>query len=220
VSAASRARAAVVVVHGLWMPGTETVLIRRRLARAGFDTFLFRYRSVSRSLRENARRLAEFVASIPNDTVHFVGHSLGGVLVLSMLATEGVARPGRVVCMGSPLCGTAVGARLAHYRLGRWIDGRSICELIDCGGLPAWQGRHDVGVLAGSRGIGIGRLLGGLSGPNDGLIAVAETALPGATDHLVIPVAHTEFLWSRLAMRQIVAFLRNGRFDRTAGGAR
>ena len=71
----------VVVVHGLWMPGMETLLLQRRLHDAGFSPRLFRYRSVSDNLDANAAALARFVDRTPGGPVHVVGHSLGGVFV-------------------------------------------------------------------------------------------------------------------------------------------
>src|SRR5690606_6913940 len=110
VSAETRARPPVVVVHGLWMPGAETAYVRHRLAAAGFEPHVFRYRSVAEGLDANARRLAELVRALPEGAVHFVGHSLGGVLILRMLELfPELDRGGRVVCLGSPLAGTSAG---------------------------------------------------------------------------------------------------------------
>ena len=173
-------RAAVVVVHGLWMPGTEMVLLRRRLKAAGLMPALFRYKSVTRSLTDNAKALAEFADGVAADTLHFVGHSLGGVLTLDMLAHHELDRPGRVVCIGSPLRGTFVGARLQRFGTGgQRIIGKSIDELVTRGGLPHWSSPREVGVVAGDLPVGLGRPFG-LRGPNDGMVTVEETKLPGA----------------------------------------
>ncbi|HLF11354.1 MAG TPA: alpha/beta hydrolase, partial [Gammaproteobacteria bacterium] len=133
----STAIPSVVVVHGLWMPGTETLLMRRRLEAAGFATRLFRYRSVAHGLRANALRLAEFLAGLRDETVHLVGHSLGGVLILETLAGHPVACSGRVVCLGSPLTGSRTAAVLAGLPGGRWFIGKSMRDLLDRRGLAA-----------------------------------------------------------------------------------
>jgi pimeloyl-ACP methyl ester carboxylesterase len=207
---------AVVVAHGVWMPGVETAVLRRRLRAAGFEPHLFRYASVRATLTENAERLARFAAALPAATIHLVGYSLGGVVAVAMLEAHRPPRGGRVVCLGSPLRGSRAGAGLARSGLGRLLIGRSVLELNERGGLAAWQGPAELGVIAGSQGLGIGRLTGVLPQPSDGTVAVAETRLAGAADHLLLDVTHTTMLFSREVAAQTVEFLRTGRFDRAA----
>jgi hypothetical protein len=212
----SAPQASVVVVHGLWMPGTETALMRRRLQAAGFATRLFRYRSVMHGLTANATRLAEFLALVPGDTVHMIGHSLGGVLILEALAQQPFAREGRVVCLGSPLAGSCTADVLAGSRAGRWVIGRCMLDMLERGGLRECDVPREVGIIAGNSPVGFGRLVGGLIGPNDGTVAVEETRLPGAADHIVLPASHFSLLWSMEVHRQILCFLEHGRFRHDA----
>jgi pimeloyl-ACP methyl ester carboxylesterase len=202
----------VVVAHGLWMPGWETAVLRRRLARAGFAPCLFRFPSVGETLGANAERLARFAAKVPGEVVHFVGYSLGGVVTLTMLEAQPPARPGRVVCLGSPLNGSCSGRRLAALPGGARLLGRCMGELHEHGGVPPWTARRDLGIIAGNVAVGFGRLLDALQGPNDGTVAVAETMLEGAAAHLVLPVSHTSMLFSPTVAAQTVHFLRNGQF--------
>jgi 8-oxo-dGTP pyrophosphatase MutT (NUDIX family) len=204
----------VVVVHGLWLPGYETALLRRRLARAGFLPSLFRFRTVRDGLDANAERLAHFAERLPGHKVHFVGHSLGGVVAAHMLQTRPPLRAGRVVCLGSPLRGTHSGKRLARFRWGAGMTGRSIGDLLARGGLKPWSGTADLGVIAGDFPLGLGLLLGALPRPHDGVVAVEETRLEGATDHLVLPLSHTALVFSHAVAAQVVHFLRHGRFER------
>ena len=74
--------APVVLVHGLWMPGTELALLERRLSTAGFDAWRFRYASVADDLDRNADRLADYVATVTGNAVHLLGHSLGAFVIL------------------------------------------------------------------------------------------------------------------------------------------
>ncbi|HEX7080763.1 MAG TPA: alpha/beta fold hydrolase [Gammaproteobacteria bacterium] len=203
---------AVVVVHGLWMPGWETWLLRRRLEAAGYRTYVFVYRTVEHGLDENANRLAEFAAGIPGAPLHFVGHSLGGVLILRLFQRHALPHAGRIVCLGSPLNGTHAGRVLEGTPFGRRVVGRCIRDLLTSGGCGAWTGPCEVGVIAGSLPLGLGRLLGGLPSPNDGTVAVDETRLAGAADHVVLPCTHLSMLWSPEVAEHVVRFLRAGRF--------
>ncbi|HET7132489.1 MAG TPA: alpha/beta fold hydrolase [Gammaproteobacteria bacterium] len=213
--------ASLVIVHGLWMNSLSMEPLRRRFAARGFAAHVFRYPSVSHGLEANAARLADFVAAVPGDTVHFVGHSLGGVLIGAMLERAQVGgRARRVVCLGSPFAGSAIGARVARWGpLGSRCIGRSIGDLNACGGFPEWRAPQELGVIAGNRPYGFGRLLGGFDEPNDGTVAIAETHVRGAADHIVLPVTHMSMLWSRLVLDQALAFLETGRFRRAPSPA-
>ena len=76
----------VVLVHGLWMRGWVMTLLGLRLQRCGFHTVVFSYPSMNNSLSQNALLLSNFVAGITASRIHFIGHSLGGLLIMQMLA--------------------------------------------------------------------------------------------------------------------------------------
>lgn len=200
-----------VVAHGLWMPGWETLLLRRRLAAAGYNTRLFKYSTTGVGLDANVARFRRFVAAQPG-TLHLVGYSLGGVLAVRMLQQAELGSVQRIVCLGAPLNGTQVGARLAAQPGGRRMLGRSILDLLAEAPLPPWSGVPPLGVVAGNVGVGLGRLLTSFDGANDGTVGVAETELAGANDHIVLSVSHTTMLFSRQVADQAVSFLRHARF--------
>jgi pimeloyl-ACP methyl ester carboxylesterase len=205
----------VVMVHGLWMTGTESGLLRRRLeGEYGFVTYQYSYRSVSDGLKENVRQLREFIREAPGNTVHVVGHSLGGLLALHTLTEFPEPRPGRIVCLGSPLRGSIAARAVAGIPFGPEILGRTIQEAVLNGGLPEYQGTREVGVIAGTLGMGLGVVIENLPEPNDGTVAVEETRLPGVKDHLELPVTHTGLLVSAEVASQTAFFLRHGEFAR------
>jgi len=202
----------VIVVHGLWLPGLETKLLRHRLQVAGFKPLLFQFPTLRGTLAQNVQRLAQFAAQVPGEKLHFVGYSLGGVVTLSMLADRKQPQPGRIVCLGSPLTGCSVAKRISASALGRAIVGRSLLEHTHRGGIMRWEQKSELGIIAGARSLGIGRLVAELPGANDGTVAVVETAIPGATAHLTLPVTHTQLLFDRTVARQTIHFLRHGSF--------
>ncbi|HEU4617529.1 MAG TPA: alpha/beta hydrolase [Gammaproteobacteria bacterium] len=207
----------VVVAHGLWMPSWVTAVLRGRLEAAGFATAAFSYASVTAGLEENAVRLAAFAAALPRSRLHFVGHSLGGVVAATMLGRPGLGRErldvGRLVCLGSPLVASHCASVLLAHRPTRRVAGHCLADLVAAGGLRHWQGPFEIGIIAGDIGLGFGRLLGGLPPPHDGTVAVAETRLPGATAHRVLHETHTSLLWSAEVAAETVRFLRTGRFS-------
>jgi len=211
-------RESVIFVHGVWLRGWTLALQKQRIQACGFTARAFSYASIEEDLDSNARRLAAFSREQAADVVHFVGHSLGGLLTLRMLDIEPEPRAGRIVLAGSPWGGSAA-ARAVH----RWPGGNSLLGHT----LTQWTddrrtdlgGRYPIGVIAGSLGFGVGAMVTRLPRPHDGTVTVAETRLPTMTDHIVLPVTHTGMLTSKSVAQQVCAFLRTGRFDRAARAA-
>lgn len=202
----------VVLVHGLWMNALAMVPLQARIARCGFRVERFGYRSVMGAPDHSAGRLSRFVSGLKADRVHLVGHSLGGILILRALAQQPDARIGRVVLLGTPLAGSRAGRGLSRFRVGRWMLGESRTLWQEASPPPAPAG-VEVGVLAGNLAVGLGRIVARLTGPNDGAVTVAETAMPGAADSMVLRVSHSGLLVSGAVARQVCAFLKQGRFS-------
>lgn len=207
-------RARLIFVHGLWMTGAESRWLRRRLeAQFGFDTETFGYRTVSEPLEQVLERLAAAMKSRPASAVHVIGHSLGGVVGYRLFERQRDLPPGRAVFLGSPLCGSQAARGLERFSLGhRMIGGLAVAELL---GQPErrWSAKRDLGLIAGTRPVGLGRLFAGFAEPNDGTVAVRETRLEGATDQLVLPVSHLGMLMSARVADECGRFLRDGHFS-------
>jgi len=209
----------VVCVHGFWSHGTGMYLIKRRLEREfGFRALLFSYRSVHGTLDENAAALASFIRRQEIDGVHIVGHSLGGVLALRMLANDAGALPGRVVCLGSPLTGSRAAKILGAQEWAENIIGRSLPAGVIHESANEWAGdvceQREIGVIAGTVPLGFGRLFAKFNEDNDGTVAVSETWIKGAKDRLVLPVSHKGMLVSSDVADQTGSFLKRGEFLR------
>jgi pimeloyl-ACP methyl ester carboxylesterase len=172
--------ATVVLVHGLWMNGLEMSLLRHRLNKDGFATYRFSYPTVRCDIAANAARLQDFLRDIDADTVHLVGHSLGGLVILRLFEDFPEQRPGRIVLLGTPYRGSATARNLARFAWGRRLLGRSVEQALFGDG-PRWQGGRELGVIAGTKSMGLGLLVGKLPPPNDGTVILAETqGIPGA----------------------------------------
>lgn len=207
--------ATVILVHGLWTPAAIFMLHSHWLQRDGYRTLRFGYPSVRAGLAQNAQRLKRFIASVDADEIHLVGHSLGGLIILDMLRQTPDPRLRRAVLLGTPCVGSHCARRLAGVTGMPALLGRSITEWLSRApqDIAAPQTAVAVGVLAGTRSAGLGRIVPGLPRPNDGVVTVAEARLPGAADFIVLPVAHSEMLASRRCAAQIAAFLGSGGFQ-------
>ncbi len=204
----------VVLVHGLWLGSWVMGLMGKRLRRCGFQSAFFSYPSMSSSLSENASLLARFTAGIISSRLHFIGHSLGGLLILQMLDEFPQPRLGRIILAGSPYTACSVGRKLSRRGPGRYILGRSMLQWLDRLDEAAATRNppYELGVIAGCRSVGAGRLITRLPGPNDGVVTVEETRVPNARDEIVLNVGHSEMLVSTELVRQACTFLRHGHF--------
>ena len=217
-------RTVVVYVHGLWLKGGESFLLRRRLSKAlEAESRVFPYASVGAGVTDNAVALGRYLQGIKADTLHLVAHSMGGLVILKLFELSlvpqgplaGVAQglpPGRIVLTGSPVRGSRSAERLVRLPLGRALLG-SAAEALLARGEPRWPGGRDLGVIAGDLALGLGRLLGRMRAPSDGTVWLDETDLPGAADQLRVPVSHSGMVFSAEVARQVVAFLKEGRFE-------
>lgn len=204
----------VILVYGLWMNPLTLYPLGHKLERCGFPVTAFRYATVGSPLEENAARLAEVLRGERDETLHLVGHSLGGLVILRALGLRRESRVKRVVLLGTPVAGSLAGRNFGRSRTGRWMLGKTL-PIWSAPPPPAVPDGVEVGVLAGSLPIGLGRLVARLPRPNDGAVSVAETRLEGAADSIVLPVSHTAMIFSGRAARQVCAFLRNGKFVRS-----
>lgn len=206
---------AVILVHGIWMNGVEMFRLRQRLTEAGYECHLFHYHSLKCSPAENAAHLHHYLHTLKAPVVHFVCHSLGGLVLLHLFDQYIVEKKGRVVFLGVPVNGSEVARRLSSSLLTRWAVGKSI-ERGLLGDRPVWMKWRDLGVIAGDFPLGVGLMVGGLTPPHDGTVSVEETYLGGATDYITLTATHLGLLYSGQVASQVVTFLRAGKFGDVA----
>ncbi len=206
--------ATVILLHGLWMNGLCLYFLAKRLRAQGYRTVCFGYHSLRDSPSTIIQQLYRCTASLETETLHFVGHSLGGLLIQRLLEAYSEPRPGRVVALGTPFVGSMVAQRLYTRLRGKRLLGRCAEEGLLLKGAPPWQYTQALGVIAGSRPVGIGRLITPIPFPNDGTVSVMETKLVGMTDHCLVDSSHTGLTFSTAVIRQVDAFLKYGFFIR------
>ena len=212
----------VIVVHGLGRtPASMTILVTR-LRNAGFRVVSFGYPSTSEPMEDLVARLrAEIQRCCGNasETLHFVTHSMGGVLVRSYLSQQPEAHRGRVVMLSPPSQGSELVDAFADSPLRRLFLGPAGSLLgTDSAGITSRLGpvRFGLGIVTGDRSISpLGSWL--IPGPDDGKVGVDRAKLDGATDFMVVPATHTFIMNRRDVAEEVVHFLREGRFRSESG---
>lgn len=193
------------------MPGAAMALLAARLSRAGYAPRVFTYRGRS-PFDANLERFARFVhQEMDGRPAHFVGHSLGGVLVLETLNAHPEIEVESAVLLGAPARGCLAGRRLGSGSVGRWMMGA-------CGQLwqeheASWRRNAPLGIIAGTLPLGLGRAFGRLPGANDGVVRVEETVVAGMTAQVLVPVGHSLLIVSGAVGRLVQGFLEKGRFE-------
>lgn len=200
----------MVLAPGLWMPGAAMALLAARLVRAGYAPQLFSYRGRS-PLEANVERLAQFARNrLAGRPAHFIGHSLGGLLILETLNRHPEIAARSALLLGSPVRGCLAGRRFGKHHAGRWMMGA-------CG--PLWEEREarwrrpePLGVVAGTLPLAFGRAFGRLPGENDGVVCVSETKVEGMTAHILVRQGHSLLGVSGQVGKLAERFLETGRF--------
>ena len=168
-------------------------------------------------MSEIADALDACIAEVDAARVHLVGHSLGGIAILRCLERHPGQPPGRVVFMGTPSLASRAANALGRFRLGRALLGQAAGEELLYAHERRWAHERDLGIIAGNQPLSLGRLMVGFNEANDGTVAVSETRLPGAREHLVLPVSHTGMLLSARVAYEVGQFLEHGHFGSRPG---
>lgn len=191
----------------------DMTLLRTRLRKSGYHCKQFCYATVRKTPLKNAMDLNAYIDEIDSPTVHFVCHSLGGLVIRHLFHEYPHQRPGRIVTLGTPHKPSSAAKQFSRFALSRMALGKSIVKGLS-GNVPPWRGSHELGVIAGTLRFGAGMLLPGIPKPSDGTVAVAETRLEGMKDHITLTATHVGLVLSRTAAKQTVYFLQKGQFRR------
>lgn len=215
-----RAEACVILLHGLARSATSMWLLELRLKDEGFFT-------VNESYPSTTKPLSELIDTVPPQNVekcedrrpiHFVTHSMGGVIMRGHLARHQIEGLGRLVLLAPPNKGSELVDTMKQIPGFDWVNGPAGVALsADIDSIPNTISDADAeyGVVAGN--LSLNPLYSSLiPGDDDGKVSVESTKFAAMTDHITLYVSHTFIMNSTDVAEQVIAFLRTGRFTRLA----
>jgi pimeloyl-ACP methyl ester carboxylesterase len=215
----------VILLHGLARTSLSMRRMEKALQKAGYMTCNMGYPSrkypikylaetyVARGIDGCRRKMSENGVK-ELQKIHFVTHSMGGILVRQYLARHGIEKLGRVVMLAPPNHGSEIVDRLGDIWWYRQFNGPGGCSLgTDADSIPNTLGPADfsVGIITGNRSLDpvFSRMV---APPNDGKVSVASAKLEDMQDFLVVPHGHTFVMNKKEVIRQTIFFLQHGRF--------
>jgi hypothetical protein len=211
-------RETVVLLHGLGRSARNMLILKWRLQARGYRVCNVDYDTRVRVLDEAVGVVAQAVADCvrPHSRIHFVTHSLGGIVLRGLLAHHEFPLAGRAVMLAPPNSGSEIADHFRGIRVVETVLGPLASQLgTRPGDLPSRLPSPSIpfGVIAGNQWINPAGPIW-LPPAHDGTVSIESTRLAGMDDHLVLPYSHTFIMNPSVVANQIDHFLRDGRFFR------
>lgn len=208
----------VILLHGLARSDSSMKTMAAELNNAGYTAINYDYPSTQHPVEKLADdAISDALSQCPEpSTVHFVTHSMGGILVRQYLSQHSIDNLGRVVMLGPPNQGSEVVDNLHKMPGYELINGPAGHQLgTDIESIPnkLGQANFELGIIAGTRSINL-ILSTMLPSTDDGKVTVENTKLEGMKDHIALPVTHPFMMKNQDVIEQVIHFLKSGTFKK------
>lgn len=208
----------VILIHGIFSSKYFLYFIGQYLKKEGYDITLLDYPSTQYPLEKLVEKLHPKIKQIINnnsssDPIHFVCHSMGGLLLRAYLEKYPVPNLGRVVFLATPNQGSELADVLSEFTLFKWLFGPAGQQLKTTQTAQVFKKPIDfeLGVVMGNKPT---IYLPCFKGENDGNVSVESSKLPGIKDHVTVPKNHLSILLDKNTQHQINHFFKKGHFYR------
>ncbi|MEP3478875.1 MAG: alpha/beta hydrolase [Fuerstiella sp.] len=204
----------VLLIHGIGRSSKCFSALVRALNAEGLRTIAFDYPSTRISIQQSVSYLQSVLDHLPDvEHIDVVCHSMGGLLLRSLLSTSCESRFSRAVFLGVPHHGAEVADYLKRNPLFKMVMGPAGQQLVTD---PASGMNHmpipefEFATIAGGKGSsrGFNPLL---PGDNDLTVTVESAQLEGSSDSLRLPVIHSLLMSDKRCIAAMIRFLETGR---------
>jgi len=213
----------VILLHGLGRQGSAMFLLQKRIRDAGYEAHSIEYASLQAPPDVILKKVGEQIALLCKDDsrpVHFVGHSLGGLIVRAYLDQKPLKNLGRVVLLGTPSQGSELVDTYGDSWLFKILGPTARVLGTDEDSFPNRIGPpyYPLGIIAGTSSFTITD--DHLPGPDDGLVSVKSTKIDGMTDFLLVDTSHSMMRYNETVALETIHFLKKGYFSQSSADSK
>ena len=207
----------VVVLHGLFVNSFYMHSLARVLAEDGYEVINISYPSTKHTLEDLSKFVEQEIkkhVTHEERKVNFVGYSLGGVVLRTVLKNYHPQNMGRVVHIGTPNKGSEVADRYKDNKLFLWMFGPVIKQVVT----NQEHVKHlfgpvdyELGIIASKK--SYNRLFSKLfKNDHDGIVSVESAILEGAKESYIVDATHEFMPFNQDIINQTLSFIRDGHF--------
>lgn len=213
----------VVLLHGILRSKTDMALLSQFFKSHDYNTLNILYPSREKNLEELSDFVREKIESCPDydgdTTIHFVTHSMGGLVTRYYIAREKPTNLGSVVMLGPPNTGSEFADWLSETEvlapIFKTIFGPASAQLSTKYKHLETEIDYPLGVIAGNASVNpLAPWI--LDGEHDGIVPVERTKIEGMKDHIVMQATHSFMMFNKSVMEQALYFLQNEEFNHLA----